>query len=192
MSLGGMLILCLCTLQIAEASQYSPDLVLGAGVFNGPEGVAVDPNSDALFVVDTNNNRILRFNNRGSLIPGSPPDFVFGQNSTSATVNASTSQFTLTGPHSAWVDSAGFLWVADSGSNRVVWFLANASVLPVNVTGVLGQTTFAAHRANQGSTTPARNSMYQPAGVTVDLNGTLWVSDTNNNRYSPCHFPHLA
>ena len=66
-----------------STTQHSPDLVLGVGTFNTPVAVSVDPDSDALFVVDSLNDRVLRFDNRGGLTTASTFDFVFGQNSSS-------------------------------------------------------------------------------------------------------------
>lgn len=80
-----VLLFCLCTLHSYEgAAEHNFDLVLEAEFLDSPIGVAT---ADALFVVDTNNNRVLRFNDRSNLTEDSNPDFAFGQNSTSATFN---------------------------------------------------------------------------------------------------------
>jgi sugar lactone lactonase YvrE len=156
---------------------HSPDLVLGVGSFSSPRGVTVDPNSDALFVVDTNNNRILRFNNRSALTSGSPPDFVFGVNAFTAT---STSLLT---PTAAWVDLAGRLWVADTENNRVVGFQANTTQDPPTAFVQLGQNSSTTSAPNLGGGTLSAYSLRSPRGVTVE-GSYLWVSDSVNNRYS--------
>lgn len=48
----------------SQAAQQ-PDLILRG--FNKPFGVAIDPNTDDLYVADTGNNRVLRFTNRTAL-----------------------------------------------------------------------------------------------------------------------------
>jgi len=146
---------------IPHNALHSPDLVLGVGIFNSPFGVAVDPNSNALFVVDTNNNRVLRFDSRSTLTNGSPPDFVYGDNSN---VTSATS---LNQPQSAWVDSAGNLWVADYGNNRVLRFLATAQNAPPAALLCFGQTSPRVGSPNQGFANPSRSTMSSPTGVTI-------------------------
>jgi len=159
------------------ASQYSYDLVLGVGNFSSPSGVNVDPNSDALFVVDTNNNRVLRFNNRSALTNTSTPDFVFGVNAFAPTSSS------LQQPIAAWVDAAGRLWVADKGYNRVLGFQANTTQDPPTSFVQLGQNSSTSSQVNQGSA-PSANTLNLPKGLTVDSSGLyLWVSDSGNNRY---------
>jgi len=162
-------------ISFSTTQHLSPDLVLGVGIFSTPVAVAVDPDSDALFVVDSINDRVLRFDNRGSLTTGSPFDFVFGQNSSAA------SRVSLNQPQSAWVAS-NTLWVADSQNNRVLAFSANTTTLsPVpSAFLVLGQTDF---QTGAAPSPPSSASMANPSGVMVDSSGTLWVTDPTNNRY---------
>jgi DNA-binding beta-propeller fold protein YncE len=157
------------------APQHSPNLVLGFGIFNNPSGVAVDPNSDALFVVDNLNDRVLRFNDRSILTDGSRFDFVFG-------VNTTTDGSSLNGPLSVWVDDFGNLWVADAGNNRVLALSANAQLGPPTALKVFGQGSFTGNLSNQGFANPTATTMSSPGGVMVDSNGTLWVADSGNNR----------
>jgi len=158
-------------------AQHSPDLVLGVGIFNSPSGVALDPNSDALFVVDTNNNKVLRFDSRSSLTSGSPPDFVYGNNS------SVPSAASLNRPQSAWMDLAGNLWVADYGNSRVLMFSGTDQNGQPAAMLCFGQASLGGHQQNQGNASPSSRSMSSPSGVTLDSTGTLWVSDTGNNRF---------
>ena len=159
---------------------HSPDLVLGGvGIFNSPSVVAVDPNSDALFVVDTNNNRVLRFDSRSSLTSGSPPDFVYGNNANM------TSGGSLNQPFSACVDFAGNLWIADSGNSRVLLFSGTDQNEPPVAVLWFGQASLNASLPNKGFGSPTANTMSNPRGVTIDSTGTLWVSDSGNNRFLP-------
>jgi len=61
------------------------NLAFGAGTLAYPTGIAVDPTSNALFVADTNNHRVLRFDHRNALTSASTPSFAFGQPSLSGT-----------------------------------------------------------------------------------------------------------
>jgi len=100
-----------------------PDLVLGKGLLNsgvltGSDGVAIDPNSEALFVADTLHNRVLRYENRCTLNSSSSPSVIFGQPNLNSTyenggANQTTNQYGLSAPGGIAVDAQGTLWVAD-------------------------------------------------------------------------------
>jgi len=163
-------------------SDLSPSLTYGASIFNLPGGVAIDPHSDAIYVVDSGNNRVLRFDNRSSLTTSSTPDMVFGQPSlTSVLVNmggGSASDQGFNNPFDAWMDNDGTLWVADVGNSRVVWF-NNARTIttpPGTADGALGQSSFTG-----ASSTDTRQGLAGPSGV-FGLDNVLWVADTANNR----------
>ena len=100
-----------------------------------PIGLAVDKNGD-LYVVDTGNNRILRFPKPLQQTDVQVPNLVIGQpgfttrNPNQSGISAST--LALAGNNGALqaflaFDAAGNLWVADAGNNRVLRF--NATVL---------------------------------------------------------------
>jgi len=116
-------------------------------LFSLPGGV-LDPSSDALYVVDTGNHRILRFDDRASLSASSVPSFIIGQRTLSSVApNAgrnSTSTFGLDKPLGAYMDSQGHLWVADADNNRVMLFagVTNATVNDINATIELWPTRF--------------------------------------------------
>ena len=147
-------------------------------------GVAVDPNSDALYVVDQAQNRVLRFDHRFNLTSSSSPSAIFGN----ATVGNFTTRTTLRVPYGVCVDNSGTLWISDTGNNRVVWFVNAASIIgsapPAN--GVIGQNTFVTSVAGSG-----QSGLNAPQGLQV-LGNSLWVADTGNNRYSlPPQPPHI-
>jgi sugar lactone lactonase YvrE len=87
-----------------------------------PYGVAVDNSTGRLYVVDTNNNRILVFNSAASLANGANASFVLGQ--TSFTTNPSgTSTTTLFFPEGAFYDQVSkVLLVGDYYNNRVLMY----------------------------------------------------------------------
>ena len=160
---------------------YPADLVVAPGTIGPPKGVAIDPVARTLFISDSANNRILRYDNIDTLQTGTPPSSVLGQpnfTSIGANQNTNPSAFTLSAPVGICIDSAGTLWVADGGNNRVLWYL-NASQLsngaPAN--GFLGQPSFTIATVRFG-----QFGMNIPQDVSV-IAGVVWVADASNNRF---------
>jgi sugar lactone lactonase YvrE len=144
---------------------------------NGPHAVSVDASGN-LWVADSLNNRVLRFDSVTSLGNGATATRVLGQaNGTTAT--AASTQAGMSNPSALAVDASGNLWIADTGNNRVLRFASAASISTdgANATAVLGQINFTASAA---ATTQA--GLSGPRGVAVNSAGRLWVSDTGNNR----------
>jgi len=54
----------------------SPTVAYGPSGLASPTGVAIDPNSDAIYIVDYGNSRVLRFDNRNTLNPSSIPPWL--------------------------------------------------------------------------------------------------------------------
>lgn len=76
----------------------------------------------------------------------------------------------------ATFDSTGDLWVADTDNNRVLEYV------PPFATGMsaslaIGQMTLSGSHSNTTS-----SGLWEPAGVTFDSSGDLWVADSTNNR----------
>jgi sugar lactone lactonase YvrE len=143
---------------------------------NYPIGVFVD-SSGRLWVGDSNNNRVLRFDNASTIASGTNANGVLGQPDFTSNSSATT-QSGMYQPESVFVDSSGRLWVADSWNNRVLRFDNAASKSNgANADGVLGQTDFT---SNGFATT--QNGMGTPYGIYVDSSGRLWVADWGNNR----------
>jgi DNA-binding beta-propeller fold protein YncE len=110
-TLGGALLVALLVVAIsalALTSTYAlsngqdASLVLGQATFtsgatgttastmNAPRGVAVDPVSGKVFVVESGNNRVLRFASLGSLSNGAAAEGVLGQANFTANTAATT------------------------------------------------------------------------------------------------------
>ena len=142
-----------------------------------PSAVAVDP-TGRLWVADTFQHRVLRFDLAGVKPSGSPADGVLGQASFT-TETAATSATGLNQPRALAVDGTLRLWVADVGSNRVLLF-NNPATKPAGAPAdkVLGQPDFLSF-APPAST--LRNRFDTPLGLAAS-GGTLWVADRESWR----------
>jgi sugar lactone lactonase YvrE len=165
----------------AEAVFGQPDFTSvaignGASGMNQPFGAVVD-NEGRLWVADTQNNRVLRFDKASSKVSGANADAVLGQanfSSNSAAANANG----LNQPTDLTVTNNGTLWVVDSANNRALKFNAAASKSNGgNADVVLGQANF-----NDISGSVSQSRMNRPYGITIDGNDRLWVADFNNHR----------
>ncbi|MFN7118250.1 MAG: T9SS type A sorting domain-containing protein [Saprospiraceae bacterium] len=149
----------------------------GADLFNGPNGVAVDPTTGKLFVADRGNHRVLRWASADAMVNGSAAEAVLGQPDFE-TVTAGVTAAKMDNPIGIQVDKAGRLWVNDFSNNRILRF-DNASNKPsgANADGVLGQPDFTSKTA-----VTSQNNMRGPVVSYLDQNGTLWVAEFNAHR----------
>jgi sugar lactone lactonase YvrE len=158
-----------------------PDFVtattgLSSTKLNNPIRMWMDQN-DRLWVADSSNHRVLRFNNAPVLSNGSFANGVLGQ--PDFTTNTSgTNQTTMNTSAAVTVDSVGRLYVADGGNHRVLRF-DNAATLadgaPANA--VLGQPNFTLDTGGFSA-----SKFTTPIGVFADASGALWVADAANSR----------
>ncbi|HEY3836508.1 MAG TPA: hypothetical protein VGL72_08050, partial [Bryobacteraceae bacterium] len=162
--------------------------------FNTPGGIALDTSVSPpiLYVADSGNNRILAYKYATQMTPGAPADIIIGQidrfaNAAQNPANGGR-QIGFNNPTGLAVDSAGNLYVADTGNNRILRFPApfapaNANEFP-NM--VIGQKSFATSTANLNgigaSTLGTAVSGIARCGIGFDPSGNLWVADTGNNR----------
>ncbi|HET6513986.1 MAG TPA: DUF4082 domain-containing protein [Thermodesulfovibrionales bacterium] len=161
--------------------------------FNLPSGVAVD-NSGNLYVADTYNWRIQKFNSAGVYVSTlgffNDPLGVAVDNSgnlyVADTINDRIEKFNSTGvylstlgisgsddshfnlPSGVAVDNSGNLYVADTWNQRIQKFNSVGAYL-----GTLGVTGAAGYD---------NCHFYYPSGVAVDNSGNLYVADTFNHR----------
>jgi uncharacterized protein (TIGR03437 family) len=189
-----------------STAPQGPGSTLSSGLF-GPSAVAVDKNG-ALYVLDTGNNRIVRYpsplSQTGDLLQS---DLIIGQKDANAGShfpnegNALPSEKTLAFFNGQFFqagmafDSKGNLWVADAINNRVLRFpvsaLGTGATNEPSADLVLGQKDFTstALPANigtspcgNGGTTGERcgkNFLRQPTALGFDSKDRLFVADSD-------------
>jgi uncharacterized protein (TIGR03437 family) len=178
-----------------------PGTTFTAGL-SAPTGLAVF-NGD-LYVVDSGNNRVLRFPKPFANVGQEVPNLIIGQPSlNSSLANYPSGQPTANGislvagsnqVYSANIafDSSGNLWLTDPGNRRVLEFkssdvAANPATFPA-ATKVIGQQNFTSLLPNLTSdTTGAYNTLqfYVPEAIAFDPSGLLYVSDADTTSSSP-------
>ena len=148
--------------------------------------MAIDKASNYVYISDPGNHRVLAFSDYRKLDGTQIADFVIGQTDLSSNlVNAPTNIATTPGntglntPTGLAVDSAGNLWVVDSGNSRVLRFPAPFTHRDAQATAdlVLGKSEF-----ESTLTESSAASMSVPISLAFTSNGDLWIADAAYNR----------
>jgi uncharacterized protein (TIGR03437 family) len=180
---------------IGQKDQYStdpngPTITSFTTGLAGPSGLAV-LNSD-LYVADSGNNRVLRFRSPFSAPAGQPqfPDLCIGQPSfqtrTANAPNGAISEKGLSSPGALRFDKAGNLWVADTGNNRVLEYLAADIAKPATTFSVvakleIGQLDLISKADPlQPSDAQRINQLQSPTAVNFDSTGRLYIADASS------------
>jgi len=133
----------------------------GNGQFNGDTmgfGIAVDNTGAYIYVVDTGNNRVQKFDTNGNYI---------SQWGTAGTGNG---QFN--GPNWVAVDNTGSIYVSDNGNDRIQKFDSNENYISQWGTSGSGSGQFSLY---DGGGSAGGIAVYNAGSV-------LYVADTGNNR----------
>jgi sugar lactone lactonase YvrE len=184
----------------ASFAHNSLNLIDGAG-YSTPWGVALDPSvtPNRLYVVDSQNNRVLAYSNATSIDNLKPANAVFGQpdfvsyypNQFDSTASNSPTAGTLAYPTAAVVDSSGNLFVADTGNSRVLVFqnpLSSGEPDGFAANLVIGQNGSFTTGQNGVFTsagcasTPSATRLCVPNGLALDAAGNLYIVDAGYNR----------
>jgi len=162
---------------LGQLDFITPTSGVAINKFNGPNGVLFDSRNGKIWVADRGNHRVLRFSSTNAYINGGDAELVIGQ--PDFTTNTSGLSATkMNNPICVVIDGNGTLWVSEYGNNRVTrWDDPDNLVNGDTADGVLGQPDFVTNSA-----ATAQNKFSGPAGIFVEANGTLWVSNFNIHR----------
>jgi sugar lactone lactonase YvrE len=123
------------------------------GQFNSPRGIAID-DADQIYVWDTGNGRVQVFDDEGAFLRAWP-----AADSTGALVPSSSGLVGID------ADQEGYIYLVDSGGNRVVKFMADGT--PLGCWGALG-------------TGPGE--FQSPRNIAIDPDRNIYVTDMGNSR----------
>lgn len=170
---------------LGQANFTTGTAAANANGMNQPTDMAVT-NNGTLWVVDSANNRVLKFNSAASKSNGGNADVVLGQANFTNTSGA-VSQSRMNRPYGITVDALDRLWVADFNNHRVLRFdYANSKTNGANADAVLGQANFTANTSGL-----SQSRMNSPYDIEIDSYGTAWISEYNNHRVLRFDYAHL-
>jgi sugar lactone lactonase YvrE len=141
--------------------------------FYGPSGIYVD-SSGNIYVADSDNNRICKWNSAGVAI-----GWISGDNGwhTGPALASGTSYRSFNCPEGVCVDSSGNIYVADSYNNRICKW--NSAGVPL---GWIGGGNSGWQTGSAPTNASDYQSFYGPSGIYVDSSGNIYVADHGNNR----------
>jgi large repetitive protein len=148
---------------------------------NSPQGVTVD-GAGNLFIADTANQRIRRVAPPAAGAPGGIITTVAGNGNPSGrgdgkgTFSGDGQQAVVAGlslPYAVAFDTAGNMYIPDSGNNRIRMMNPSGIISTIVGTGIAGDSC---------STGPTKEqALNTPSGVAVDAAGNLYIADTQNS-----------
>jgi mucin-19 len=136
-----------------------------AARFDSPRGVAVD-SSGFIYVADSHSHRIRKISPSGAVT-------TLGGNGNQGFANGQGTAAQFFYPYGVAVDSAGNVYVGDTGNDLIRKIDRNSNV--TTLAGIFGSRAFA-----DGPGIAAR--FFGPSGIAVDLAGNIYVADAFNNR----------
>ncbi len=139
-----------------------------SAMLNTPEGLTSDADGN-VYIADTKNNRIRKLLPDGTIITiagnGNASFFGDGGPADSASIH---------GPEGLYSAGGGYIYIADTGNQRIRELLPNGTIVTVAGNGTQGVT------GDGGPATSAELSL--PAAVTLDAAGNIYIADQGNNR----------
>ena len=144
------------------------DVAATATKLNKPQGVCVDA-AGTIFIADTENSRIRKVDADTGMITT-----VAGNgNRGYAGDDGPATGAKLNKPNDLWVDSSGNIFIADTDNHRIRTVDA--------ATGIITTVAGSGNSGYSGDNGPAiEASLKKPAGISVDADGNLYISDTEN------------
>ncbi len=117
---------------------------------------------------------------------------VYGQGGNFSTNGCNSSGLNASGlcnPHGIAFDPFGNLYIADTGNNRVVEYIAPlaGNTAAARVFGQAGDFTIS--DCNFGGQTPDAYSLCSPTQVALDSTGDVYIADSGNNRVTEYDIP---
>jgi sugar lactone lactonase YvrE len=156
------------TLAGSAGQSGSVDGARNLALFNGPNGVAVD-SAGNVYVADSDNSTIRKVTSSGMVTT------LAGGAGQSGWADGAGISARFDYPYGVAVDSAGNLYVADSGNSTLRKITSDGMVETIGgVAGVIGGADGIGISANFDA----------PSGIAVDRVGRLYVADSGNNRIS--------
>lgn len=147
-------------------------------LFSAPEGLAVQPSTGALAVVDRGNNRVLTWSSAPTS-NGQQASYVLGQSSFTSSSFGTSSRALRTPRGASYSGTTGTLYVADSGNNRVLAWTSAITSNNQAANRVLGQPNM----TSATTEAPSAVTMKQPTSVHISSTSeVLYVVDGGNNR----------
>ncbi|UQW99218.1 RICIN domain-containing protein [Streptomyces sp. RerS4] len=139
-----------------------------SAALNRPLGVAMD-STGTLYVADSGNHRVRKITADGkiSTVAGTGVAGFGGDQGPAFSAK-------LSSPHGVAVDSAGTLYIADSGNHRI---------RKITTDGKISTVAGGATAGFDGDDGPASSALLNnPHGVAVDSTGVLYIADRGNHR----------
>jgi len=138
--------------------------------FKAPNGVAVD-NAGNVFVVDTGNDRVQKFDSDGNFLlmwgwgvrTGESTFQICPSNCQAGIIGSGDGQFSK--PSDVAVDYSGYVYVTDTNNDRIQKF--NSSGTYIGKWGTKGT---------------GWSGFYHPSGIAIDSSGDVYVVDSGNYR----------